>query len=163
MKGSQSINDLSSFPDSSPSPGSTGTLPRSSRGKIEDTCTPEDTCPTDVSPPGMDVVTRRTGNRNPRPHSLYISALENCMTKDDTKDGDGEGFIEAEVVSPVKDTKTPNTRANDDLPGLKSSKDKKHGILDFVSFYSFVLSALIFYLGVSISNKSHECKSYGLF
>ena len=74
------------------------------------------------------------------------------MTKDDTKDGDGEGFIEAEVVSPVKDTKTPNTRANDDLPSLKSSKDKKHGILDFVSFYSFVLSALIFYLGVFISN-----------
>merc|ERR1719215_2224159 len=33
LKGSQSINDLSSFPDSSPS--STGTLPRSSRGKTD--------------------------------------------------------------------------------------------------------------------------------
>ena len=55
------------------------------------------------------------------------------MTKDDTKDGDGEGFIEAEVVSPNKDNNTSN-RANDDLPSLKSSKDIKHGILDFSAF-----------------------------
>ena len=54
MKGSQSINDLSSFPE----PGSgTNTLPRTTRGKED-----------------------QPQQRKPRPKSLYISAVQNSMT-----------------------------------------------------------------------------------
>jgi hypothetical protein len=54
MKGSQSINDLSSFPEAGPG---TSTLPRTARGK-------------DAT----------AGQRKPRPKSLYISAVTNSMT-----------------------------------------------------------------------------------
>ena len=91
---------MSSFPAET-SPSNTGTLPRSSRGKDE----PETRETRDST--GSEVTCRpRTtghGNRKQRPHSLYISALENCMsgteanTIDDSKDG--EGFIVAEAVA----------------------------------------------------------------
>ena len=57
------------------------------------------------------------GNRKqrPRPHSLYVSALQNRMTSisDFSKldlDGKGDGFIEAEVVS--------KTEAHSTSPGI---------------------------------------------
>merc|ERR1719431_1717056 len=62
MKGSQSINDLSSFPEAG---SGTSTLPRTTRGK-------------DGS----------TGQRKPRPKSLYISAVTNSMTNTTNKPND---------------------------------------------------------------------------
>ena len=53
MKGSQSINDLSSFPEAG---SGTSTLPRSARGKEG-----------------------QPQQRKPRPRSLYISAVQNSM------------------------------------------------------------------------------------
>ena len=62
MKGSQSINDLSSFPEAS---SGTSTLPRTTRGKD--------------GPQGL---------RKPRPKSLYISAVTNSMTNTTNKTND---------------------------------------------------------------------------
>eukprot|EP00092_Neocalanus_flemingeri_P014006 GFUD01015108.1.p1 GENE.GFUD01015108.1~~GFUD01015108.1.p1 ORF type:complete len:974 (+),score=215.91 GFUD01015108.1:67-2922(+) len=54
MKGSQSINDLSSFPETG---SGTSTLPRTARGKEDD-----------------------SGHKKARPRSLYMSAVQNSMS-----------------------------------------------------------------------------------
>ena len=79
------------------------------------------------------VVLRSTGNRKQRPHSLYISALENCMispSSTDTKNEDeasnrnqleADGFIKAEVITAKADM------AKD---VLEKSEVQPKGILD---------------------------------
>ena len=97
LKGSQSINDLSNFPDGSvantsggASGGSGGPLPRSSRGKEGDQV--QDTQQT----PQLANITRNRNRKQvrPRPQSLYVCALENCMTE-----GDGEVIVAEALIS----------------------------------------------------------------
>ena len=109
---------MSSFPETSS--GGSGTLPRSSRGKTTVDDSPRADTGNTSSPRGVTCRGTGSGNRKQRPHSLYISALENSMTdkdgdgresnseiltkddNDDSKDDDdncGGGFIKAEVVS----------------------------------------------------------------
>ena len=94
---------MSSFPEQSQSSSgsSGGTLPRSSRGKEED----EDGPPGGAQHAGtLDTPQHagnlRNGNRKhprPRPQSLYVSALENCMTGPANLD-EGEDVIVAEAL-----------------------------------------------------------------
>lgn len=120
LKGSQSINDLSSFPDSGQgssggvggvgggSGGSGGTLPRPSRGK-------------EAAPDHGNSLNSGWRARPPRPQSLLVAALENCMT------GPGDDKEEADQIIVAEALRSGSEGCWLNLTVLSALKTKNHG------------------------------------